>query len=253
MRRLASVLLACAIVSSSHAAPEWGYKGTIGPMHWGNLDPAFNLCATGKQQSPVSINTKKTHISQHSFILHTQPASYSVMTDGRSVQLNLPAKQQVNETLKLDGQSYQLQEFHFHTPSENEKLNETSPAEIQFVYQGGDGKLAVIAVFVKVGAANALLQAIINNLPKEEGKEVVMKEPLDISGLLDTKGGAYQYAGSLTTPPCTEGVTWLVMVDAMTASPEQIVKLRKAAHGANARPVQPLNKRQIVMVTAEKA
>lgn len=250
MRRLL-VLLTCVMMSGSHAAVEWSYKGTTGPMHWGSLDPAFNLCATGKQQSPININSKKIPVSSASFALHTQPATYSVMADGRSVQLKVSPDQQNTETLKLDGQSWYLQEFRFHTPSETQRLGASAPGEIHFTYQGSDGKLAVVAVFVKVGAANSVLQSIISNLPKEEGKEAAMREPLDISNLLSTKGGAYQFVGSLTTPPCTEGVTWLVMVDAMTASSEQIVKLRKAAHGANARPVQPLNKRQIVIVSAE--
>jgi carbonic anhydrase len=254
---LTAGLLAFALVNSGYAAldnaavTQWSYKGANSPAHWGNLDPAFNLCATGKRQSPIDINPKKATLGKSAFTLEVKPNQYQLIIKEHLVQLNVPRDLQSKETLTLEGRTYHLAEFHFHAPSETQLYGESSTAEIHFTYQDNDGKLAVIAVFVKVGAANPVLQTIVDHLPNEENKEVAMKDSLDISKLISAKHGAYQFEGSLTTPPCTEGITWLVMVDTMTASSGQILKLRKAAHGANARPVQPFNKRPITFVTGK--
>jgi carbonic anhydrase len=257
---------AAAVVNDSATSVKWSYKGVTGPSHWASLDPAFNLCAVGKRQAPIDILTKKTPLSQLTFAVQYQPISvreidngttqvqighdYFIIADGHSVQLNVPADQQARETLTINGRLYRLLQFHFHTPSETMLNKESLPAEIHFVHQGLDGTLAVVAVFVKVGAANHILQTILDKVPKEEGKEVSVDEPLDISQLIAVKKGAYYFAGSLTTPPCTEGVAWLVLADTITASSEQIAKLRKAANGANARPVQPLNNRPVITIVA---
>lgn len=276
MSKWMSALLACVLMQAAYAATndsstkvEWGYKGATGPTHWGDLDSSFAVCATGKEQSPININGKNKPDTSSSFEVHYEPASlglidngttgvqideqYYIVSGGHGIQLNVPSDRQAKETLILDGKRYHLLQFHFHTPSENQMRGQTSAGEIHFVHQGEDGAVAVIGVFVKVGAANPVLETIINDLPKEEGKEVAVKEMLNISSLIPTKGGAYRFAGSLTTPPCTEGLTWLVMADAITASSEQIVKLRHASNGTNARPVQPLNKRTIAVISAEKA
>lgn len=277
MSKWMSALLACVLIQAAYAATDdsatkvkWGYKGATGSTHWGDLDSSFAVCATGKEQSPINITGNIKPDSSSTYEVHYEPASLGLIDDGTThlqigkpdqfyiissghgIQLNIPSDRQDKETLILDGKRYRLLQFHFHTPSENQIKGQSLAGEIHFVHQGKDGEVAVIGVFVKVGAANPVLETIINDLPKEEGKEVAMKEVLNISTLVPTKGGAYRFAGSLTTPPCTEGLTWLVMADTITASSEQIVKLRHASNGTNARPVQPLNKRTIAVVSAEK-
>jgi len=225
------------------------------------LDPAFSQCADGKQQSPIDISIEKLPAPTHVFSFDYPAATlsiidngttpvqigkqYLIIAGGHSVQLNVPADRQINEKLILNGKTYRLLQFHFHTPSETKLDHVAAPAEIHFVHQGDDGALAVVAVFVKVGASNPVLKKIVDNIPSEEGKELKIDQPLKIASLLSGKNGGYQFDGSLTTPPCTEGLTWLVLIDPITATPAQIMKLRKAANGANARPVQPINKRSV--------
>lgn len=242
------------------AKVKWGYTGSIGPANWGQLDPSFAGCATGKFQSPINI-TKKVTRSKDPLELHYQSAPMVIVDDGttelmigdvqtiinngHSVQLNFPKNQQ-QETIVWNDERYRLVEFHFHSPSETQWHGQSYPMEIHFVHQGDKGHVAVIGVLVKGGDENPVLQKIIDNIPAEHGKPVsIASQSVNPIDLMPSSLSHYRFAGSLTTPPCTEGVEWIVMSDTITASPAQIVKLRKAAGGSNARPVQPLHGRVI--------
>jgi carbonic anhydrase len=251
----------------SSVTVKWGYKGNVSPAFWGRLDPAFSLCATGKSQSPINI-TKKVRHAANALTIHYNPAeihivndgltdlqigkTHTVILDGQGVQLNFSEKNN-KEEIELDGKKYRLVQFHFHTPSETQWHNQAYPLEIHFVHQNAEGEVAVIAVLAKGGAENATVKKIIAHLPTEVGKEVVISSGLiDPAALLPVNSVPhYRYTGSLTVPPCTEGIHWVVMANAITVSPAQIVSIRKAAMGPNARPVQPLNKRVISYVDRE--
>jgi carbonic anhydrase len=239
---------------------KWGYIGNVGPTKWGQLDPSFVLCDIGRSQSPINI-VKQTTKTQHSLTLHYESAplimmdngptalmmgnTQTIINDGHGVQVNFPQSQS-NEFMTWEDKTYRLVEFHFHSPSENQWHGQSYPMEIHFVHQGKRGHVAVIGVFVKGGKENPTLETIIRHLPQQEGKAFPIKgEQINPLDLMPSVKDHYDFAGSLTTPPCTEGVRWIVMADAITASPAQIVQLRKAAGGANARPVQPLNGRTI--------
>lgn len=261
------VMLVCfvgnsfAALNDSAIQTKWGYLGNIGPERWAQLSPAFALCASGKMQSPVNI-MKKVKIGDHKLIVHYEDApliliddgsttlnidnNQTIIDDGHGIQVNFHPDTQLKETIELAGKTYKLIQFHFHSPSENQLHGRGSPLEIHFVHQSDDGKVAVIGVFVHAGEANPVLQTIINNLPKEERKEFLIADTrINPLNLMPVKKNYYGFMGSLTTPPCNEGIQWLLMDDAITASPAQIQQIRNAAGGANARPVQPLNQRAI--------
>lgn len=257
--------LAYADVDDSGIKVKWGYTGNIGPSRWGQLDKKFLLCSAGKAQSPINISKKVANIKS-ALRINYQSAPMTIVEDGatdlmmgsvqtiiddgHSVQLNFP---KALESITLDGKDYSLVQFHLHTPSENLWHGRSFPMEIHFVHQGQDGTAAVMGVFVKSGKENAALQKIIDNLPKEKGKErVIPGERLNPMDLIPSKQAYYGFLGSLTTPPCSEDVQWLVMQNPITASPGQILSLRKAMGGTNARPVQPLNGRDIALAQDEK-
>jgi carbonic anhydrase len=258
----ATGIVAYAEVNDSGIKIKWGYKGNIGPERWGQLDPRFALCAAGLAQSPVNI-TKKVTASPHSLTLAYTPAPLDIINDGptevqigdmktiiydgHGIEVNFPSLlSSLKETITFDGKTYRLVQFHIHTPSENEWHGQLFPLEIHFVHQGENGQLAVIAVFAKGGKANPELQKIIDNLPQDKAIEhEIAGQSINPIALMPAKKDYYSLMGSLTTPPCSEGVKWIVMTDPITISPAQIIKLKRAVGGANARPVQKLNKRVV--------
>lgn len=237
----------------------WGYKGNIGPERWGQLDPGFVTCLKGKAQSPIDI-TKKVINAENSLKLNYSSAPLDIVNDG-TTELQIDAQQTIihdghsvqvnfspdsNETIIFGGNNYRLREFHIHTPSENEWHGRSFPLEIHFVHQGDQGKLLVIGVFAKGGDENTELQKVVTNLPNDKGQDhIIPGAAIMPLALMPVKQDYYSYAGSLTTPPCTEGVQWIVMANPITLSPAQIAILKRAIGGVNARPVQPLNKRVI--------
>jgi len=251
----------------SSVTVSWGYKGNNSPAFWARLDPAFSLCATGKAQSPINI-PKKVKPGANTLSIQYNPSvmhivddgttdlqigkTHTIILDGHGVQLNYTEMGNKEEII-LDGKKYHLVQFHFHTPSETAWHNQAYPLEIHFVHQSDDGSVAVIAVFAKAGVENATIKKIIDHLPKEQGVEATIPSeivnPIDL--LPQDHVHYYRFMGSLTTPPCTEGIQWVVMANAITLSPGQIVSIRRAANGPNARPVQPLNKRIIAYVNRE--
>jgi carbonic anhydrase len=254
-------------LNNSSVTVNWGYKGNIGPTHWGVLDSRFELCSTGHVQSPISIPKKVVNV-EHQLRINYQSAPLTIIEDGaeeldigkqavmcdeKSVQLQFHSGHE-RETIQYRGKQYRLVQLHFHSPSENELRGQTYPLEIHFVHQGEQGELAVIGVFVKGGQANPSIQEIIDHLPSKHGIELTTPgQYINPSYLLPANGDYYSFDGSLTTPPCTEGVHWVVMKNTIEASPAQIVLLRKALGGGNARPVQPLKGRVISFATESKA
>lgn len=249
-------------VNDSAIKTTWGYKGNIGPEYWAKLNPNFALCATGKTQSPVNIMKKFKFSTNFKLTVNYEPAPLIIMDDGptslqigsvqtiinegHGIQVNFHDEYAKKESIIFDSNTYLLKEIHFHSPSENQLHGRGFPLEIHFVHQGENGKLAVIGVFVDGGNPNPALQKIIDHLPKEPGKEFeIANEKINPLDLLPVKKNYYSFMGSLTTPPCSEGVQWILMDDVITASPAQILQLRQAANGANARTVQPLNYRAV--------
>lgn len=250
----------CYAIDNVATRVKWGYQGNIGPADWAKLNPNFILCANGKEQSPIDIpyaSSKQdaklsiNYVSAPFVIVDdgttdlTIGKTQMVFNDGHGIQLNFP--ESTKEYITYDGHRYRLVQFHMHTPSETKVHGEAMPLEIHFVHQGENGSAVVIGVFVTSGPANKKLQEIIDHLPREKGKEMAV-DGLEINPLelLPNNRNYYSFPGSLTTPPCAEGIQWIVMSDSISASPEQIEKLKKAMNGNNARPVQSLNDRKVI-------
>ncbi len=229
---------------------KWGYIGNTNAAHWGQLDPSFTLCAKGKDQSPINIPNKVPN-TKNTLTINYESAPMIILDTGHGTQLNF-SNDQSDESITFDGKKYFLVQFHIHTPAENKLHDQAFPLEIHLVHQNANGQVVVIGVFAKNGKANPTLKKIIDNLPKESGKEQIIEgEQINPADLLPMKHNYYSFNGSLTTPPCAEDVQWIMMASAITASSAQISKLKKAAGGINARPIQTLNNR-VVSYSAEK-
>jgi carbonic anhydrase len=227
---------------AAHPAPHWSYEGDTGPAKWGKLEKEFGTCAMGKAQSPIDITTAKAGKSSLGAIAFAyQPTSLKVIDNGHTVQANVDG----GSSISIGGQTYELKQFHFHRPSEEKIDGKSYELVAHMVHKSADGKLAVVAVLFKQGAENALLQKIWNAVPRETGKEVAAEgvsfNPAD---LLPAKHSYYNFSGSLTTPPCSEGVNWFVLNTPVEASRVQIARFG-AMYPMNARPTQPVNHRAV--------
>ncbi|NWA23716.1 carbonic anhydrase family protein [Pseudomonas gingeri] len=232
-----SVILA--ILSLNSHAASWGYEGNVGPTHWGQVDPEYISCSTGKQQSPVNIEThhaKSSKLPGLSF--QYTPQAAEITNNGHTIQINVAR----GSLLRFDDEDFELRQFHFHTPSEEEIDGKSFPMDAHFVHNSDDGQIVVVAVLFKEGRKNQNLEAVFNTLP-DVGKitEVVAFNPASV---LPPHSSYYKYQGSLTTPPCSSGVTWLVMKTPVELSHDQIAAFQRL-YPMNARPVQPLNSRVI--------
>jgi carbonic anhydrase len=229
------------------AAPEpsgthWGYEGADGPEHWGDLDPAYAACKTGAAQSPINIESAKLVTTDlDSFHFYYKPMPIDVTDTGHSIQVNF----EPGCMTKIDNMSYSLVQIHFHRPSE-EKINGKSfPMVAHMVHKSPEGKLAVIAVLLTIGKANPMVEAVLANLPKEAGGETKTQKTLvDPTELMPPVRNYYTFQGSLTTPPCTEGVTWFVLKSPATISAGQEQAFAKR-YAHNARPIQPAHDRKV--------
>jgi carbonic anhydrase len=218
---------------------HWAYAGTAGPSHWWKLDPAYVVCGTGTHQSPIDL----THASLEDLEdpeLHYQPSELHVLNNGHTVQVNYDK----GSYMEVNRQRYDVVQFHYHAPSEHRMNGKTFAAELHVVHKNADGKLAVVGVLLEEGAENPAYQALLDNLPYHESKEAAKGVKLNVAGFLPTVHTTFRYDGSLTTPPCTEGVSWLVMTTPVNLSRGQLAALEKVFKGNN-RPVQPLNGRKL--------
>jgi carbonic anhydrase len=224
-------------------APHWAYEGEAGPLNWSRVDPAFKSCGTGKRQSPINIETRDAEKGGLKPIpFNWLPGPAEIVNNGHTIQVNLPN----SGSARFDGMEYKLVQFHFHTPSE-EKIDSMAQHMVaHFVHRAGDSKLAVLGILFKLGKENATLKPVFDNLPKKKGLTFELKE-FNPADLIPADPTYFAYAGSLTTPPCTEDVKWHVMRTPIEISYAQLAAFKKL-YKMNARPVQPLNGRRVQML-----
>jgi len=234
----ATLLPACAF---GQKAPHWKYEGAEGPSDWGKLDPAFGTCSIGHTQSPIDIkNAKKSELSPLKFDYKAVPLN--IIDNGHTIQVNYAP----GSTLTVGDKSYVLKQFHFHHPSEEHINGHGYDLVAHLVHADADGHLAVVAILLKKGSSNPFLNTVWTNIPKEKEKAVdVSSVSLNVSDLLPGDHGYFTFAGSLTTPPCSEGVTWYVLKNHSSLSAEQLASFAKI-YPSNARPIQPSNNREIL-------
>lgn len=220
---------------------HWGYGGSEGPEYWGKLAQEYSTCSTGKNQSPVNL-TQALEAKLSPLMFNYQTSGQEIENNGHTIQVNFPA----GSSLNLDGHVYTLKQFHFHTTSENTIDGKSFPLEGHFVHADDKGNLAVVAVMFDQGSANSDLAQLWQSMPMKANEKVQMQKAFNAAQLLPKEQAYYRFNGSLTTPPCTEGVTWLVLKTALTISAEQVAQFEKAVGGHNNRPVQPINARPIL-------
>jgi carbonic anhydrase len=219
--------------------PHWDYQGPGGPEHWGQLKPEFATCAVGKRQSPIDIRDGiKVQIDPVQF--DYRASGFRVVDNGHTVQVDVGT----GNAISVLGRRYELQHFHFHRPSEERIAGRQFAMVAHLVHQADDGRLAVVAVLLEQGRAHPIVQAVWNNLPLDRGEDVAARTNLDLAALLPEDRSYFTYMGSLTTPPCSEGVLWMVMRQPVSVSPEQI-DIFARLYPMNARPIQQASGRLI--------
>lgn len=242
-RRLLPCALAFAALAAGAAGaapPHWDYRGPQGAAHWGELDAAYASCAHGRAQSPIDIRAAQAAPLSPLEFSYGRVAP-SIVNNGHTIQVNVPKGQ----FLQVGGKRYELVQFHFHTPSEERIDGKPAAMVAHFVHKDAQGRLGVVAVLLQPGAPNAALDTLLAHLPARAGETLTVDAPeVDLATLLPAQRRYYDFEGSLTTPPCSEGVHWMVLAQPLTLSPDSIRAFRRL-YPANARPVQPINGRTV--------
>ena len=234
---LSTALLGFALSSTSVMAAEWSYTGEHGAENWGDT---FATCGEGKNQTPININ-QAVDADLRSLDIQYQGVVTGLINNGHTVQSEISGF----NSLLVDGKEFDLKQFHFHTPSENYIKNRQYPLEAHFVHADEAGNLAVVAVMYEVGdKRDANLTKLLADIPgSKEG--VTLSNQVKLSELLPDTEHYYRFTGSLTTPPCSEGVRWFVLQEPVEASKKQLASLHDVM-GDNNRPLQPINSRLVV-------
>lgn len=247
MRSLNVLAAAASVVAAGllHADEEhhWSYQGSTGPAKWGALEHEYATCGIGKTQSPIDIEdsvAKKSDLPAIAF--DYKPSPLKIIDNGHTVQVDYAP----GSSITVQGKQYDLVQFHFHKPSEEKINGKSSDMVAHLVHRDRDGNLAVVAVLLKAGGANNLIDTLWKNVPKEKNKQqAVASVQVNAADLLPAnKSAYYTFAGSLTTPPCSEGVTWFVLKTPTSISKDELASFGHI-YSMNARPTQPLNGREI--------
>lgn len=241
----AAVALAGAALAQDHGheaeappaahGPGWSYRGPTGPEYWSRLDTAFAACAAGQQESPIDLSGAVS-ADLEPLDLQWRRLPARVFDTGHAIQVEASP----GSNLTMGGKGYQLLQFHVHQPSEHLLNGHRYPLEIHFVHTAPDGTLGVVGVFAEPGESNAALQTVLAAVASAGPADD--RPSLDLTSLLPEQRGYFRYAGSLTTPPCSETVDWAVLAEPITVSDDQIEAFARL-HPGNTRPLQPLNRR----------
>ncbi len=221
---------------SGHGA-HWTYEGEAGPEHWGQLSADFRVCELGIQQTPIDIRGG-TRAELASVTPSFSPMPLKILNNGHTIQANC----EPGSRTTINGEAFELMQFHFHHPSEHLLSGKAFDLELHFVHKSAKGQLAVLGIFITPGAENQALKPIWASMPREATEEQTVGTTITPADLLPADRGFFRYSGSLTTPPCSEGVLWTVFKQPIEASPAQIRQFAEL-FPVNARPVMPLNQR----------
>lgn len=235
-------LLAVQLISTSSFAEEekhWSYSGADGPEHWDELNADWRMCGSGRNQSPIDLRETIDADLPELILDWTNPGITDSVNNGHAIQANTKP----GNYTTIAGHRYQILQFHFHSPSEHLIAGQSYPMEVHLVHSDEDGNLAVIGVMFEIGERNALLDQIPSfrspDQPPPDG-------PVDFNQLISSRTEYFSYNGSLTTPPCSEGVKWTILKTPITASADQIDRFVDTFDNATNRPVQPANARTIL-------
>lgn len=220
---------------------SWGYDGDGNPAHWGALSSDYRACSIGTQQSPVNLQDAiETELLPIAISYQSSPIT--IRNNGRTIQVNVSA----GNNITLGGTTFELLQFHFHHPSEHQLSGKAYPMEMHLVHRSESGELAVLGVFLQEGQANATLEPVWPAIPDQFQPETTIHGvTISLADLLPVDRNTYRYFGSLTTPPCSETVRWIVFDEPIEVSTDQINQFAKI-FPFNARPTQPLNHRRLL-------
>lgn len=230
----------CAPAGFAAEGPHWGYTGDTGPDHWSHLDAASQVCGTGAQQSPIDIGETTRAQLPVLDVAWTRHAN-TIVNNGHAIQIDCGE----GSTLGVGKDKYSLQQFHFHRPSEHLIGGKSFPMEAHFVHRNGAGALAVVGVLMVTGRSNPVFHKIVTTMPREPGPPVAADTAIDPARLLPARRSYYTYAGSLTTPPCSEIVTWLLLTNPIQVADADIAAFANL-YPMNARPPQKLDRRFVL-------
>lgn len=222
--------------SNSH----WDYSGKAGPKNWAKLS-ADNFACIGNNQSPINL-TGFIEAELKPIEFNYAAGGNEVINNGHTIQVNYAKGSSIN----LDGQTFELKQFHFHAPSENHINGKSFPLEVHLVHASDKGELAVVALMFKEGKENPIIKKAWKGMPKKPGDKTGLYADIAVADLLPTNKSYYRFNGSLTTPPCSEGVRWLVMKDSVEVSKEQVEKFKHVLGHDTNRPIQAINARPVL-------
>ena len=247
--------------ASSHSEQaEWGYGVENGPVAWGQLSPEYALCAVGMHQSPIDL-VNPTSAALPAIAFNYQPTALRIQNNGHTIVVASSPENSIEvdnghtivvasspeNSIEVDSTRYELLQFHFHAPSEHTVAGQSFAMEMHLVHQNEDGALAVIGVLIERGGEHTAFNSLWAHLPSTPGAvQQIEQVAIDAGALLPSARSYYRYDGSLTTPPCSEGVQWFVLTTPIELSEAQIATFAAIVHGNN-RPVQPLNGRQLLV------
>ncbi|MEJ8809696.1 carbonic anhydrase family protein [Variovorax ureilyticus] len=241
---LVAGLLVSALTLGASAAEHahWSYRSGTGPAQWAALDPDNQLCKSGLQQSPIALKTRESkRLNEHDISIHYGLAKGQWVNNGHTIQFNVDGP--ASNTVAYKAGSYALAQLHFHTPSEHHLNGKSFPMEMHLVNKDASGKITVVGVFIRQGAKNAALAGLWEHLPAPDAAPKTGE--VDLASLLPASRKAMVYGGSLTTPPCSEEVNWIVMEQPIEMSRQQIQAFQKLFRD-NHRPVQRGHGRKVV-------
>lgn len=239
-----AMLVAATAVSSAQEAghsPHWGYEGEVGPDHWAQFESDFGACSSGRNQSPIDLD-RFIEAELPPIRFDYKPGGHQVINNGHSVQVNYAD----GSSITVDDTVFALKQFHFHSPSENTIRGRSFPLEAHLVHVDGKGNLAVVALMFEEGESNAVLATIWPKVPKVENGKEALRPQVSAADLLGRDRDYYRYAGSLTTPPCSEGVRWFVLKQPAKANEEQLGLIGRTLGHPNNRPLQPVGARAVL-------
>lgn len=229
------------------ASEHWSYGGHTGPGEWAALAEENRLCGIGQRQSPIDLRgSKAAPLADHDVAIRFGKATGKLLNNGHTIQMDV--NESDGNAVTFKARDYPLAQFHFHTPSEHRLDGKSFPMEMHLVGKGDRGKLTVVGVFIKAGSQNHALAPLFANLPASN--DAPRDAQIDLDALLPKGRKALLYTGSLTTPPCTESVNWVVLKEPIEMSRNQINAFRKLFRD-NHRPIQPANGRMVVEESAD--
>jgi carbonic anhydrase len=239
-RWLGGLLLAAPLAAAAAGEPPWAYEGDYGPAQWGRLRPQWAACERGRQQSPIDIVAPRVQaLPALQFEYHGAPLR--IVNDGHTVRVRFGP----GSRLLIGGEAHALQQFHFHVPGGDKVRGEEFPLAMHFLHRGRSGRLVSLVLLFRLGAENPALAALLPQMPQRgRAERELAAVKVDPAQWLPRSHAYYAYDGSLTAPPCTEGVLWLVLKQPQELSAPQLARLA-ALFPPNARPTQPLHGRVV--------